>query len=405
MRNKLLSKISAALATGAMAVTLFAGSIMPAFAADFTYTPVAGGSVTMDKFLVMDGEANVPNAEFTFTIAPGSAMPASAGNLPVFAGPSGATIGSATFAPGDTTYTTVQDRTSTVNGQMAANTKDNVTLGSGQKYAKDDVAISFTGVNFPKPGVYRYVVTEQNSSISGVTNDSTSTRYLDVYVEDQSGSLVVTGYVLHNSASAAAVSGALASGDTKDGGFTNSYTSYDLDLAKAISGNQASKDEFFEFTVAIAGAAEGTVYDVEGNYSATTTVTASSPVAHTNADTLTVGADGTVTATYWLQGGQNISIKGLAPGTTYTISENKTTMNNEGYTTAITSANANVVADNANFTAADSTGIAADTSILFTNSLSGVIPTGIIMSIIPYIVIGALVVLFFVMTAKKKKKN
>ena len=61
-------KIAMAIMTATMIM-----SAVPVCAADNNYPGVKGGSTTFDKYLVMDQEANVPNASFTYTIEPGTA--------------------------------------------------------------------------------------------------------------------------------------------------------------------------------------------------------------------------------------------------------------------------------------------------------------------------------------------
>ena len=61
-------KIAMAIMTATMIM-----SAVPVCAADNSYIGVAGESAKFDKYLVMDKEANVPNASFTYTIEPGTA--------------------------------------------------------------------------------------------------------------------------------------------------------------------------------------------------------------------------------------------------------------------------------------------------------------------------------------------
>ena len=165
------------------AVLLVAAALPSAFA--FKYTAVAGTSTTFYKYLVMDVDANVPNATFAFTVAPGTAIAATENRVAVLAGIGTPTIADVTFAPGNTTYTTKQGT-------------DEVTLVSGQKYAKQTVTVSFSGISFPEPGIYRYIVTETATTNQGVTNDESETRTLDVYVTDNDGALEVSSYVCHH---------------------------------------------------------------------------------------------------------------------------------------------------------------------------------------------------------------
>lgn len=396
-------KLTKALSAG-LAAAMLIGSAFPVMAAEANkYTPIAGESITMDKILVMDKNANVPNTTFNFTIAPASAgKAATADNSEVLVGPAGVTIGTATFAQGQTTYDTVQKRGdgNRLSGTTAgASLDDHVTLEADQKYAKSPVTINMTGITFDEPGVYRYAIAEvahdaTNIAEQGITNDEQVNRYLDVYVEhddaDTTGkTLKIAGYVLHNTDEVVAKSGALAGSDRKDGGYTNTYETHDLTLSKAVTGNQASHDKFFKFTVAISNANPNTVYDVDITNAVASTGTANAATNpeyqnKTNAASLTVGADGTITADYYLQHGQSIIIKGLGEGTKYTVTETP-----EDYTPRYVQTEGAEVKNDTVAVASDTvSGITEDTTIAYTNTRTGTIPTGIVLSLAPYLLIG-----------------
>ena len=243
---------------------------------------------------------------------------------------------------------------------------------------------------------------------------------MDVYVvDDGTKNLSVAGYVLHNSEATATVPTEYSTNTpaSKTDGFTNTYTSHDLTINKVVSGNQASRDEYFKLTVVISDAVAGTVYDVDlTDADATTGTNAINTTAHTNPASITVPAGETSVSTeFWLQGGQSIVIKGLANNTGYTITEDKTALDNEGYAASL-SANtgdtkngndesAPAIAMAADTTIAD-TDITADTAITITNTKSGTIPTGVMMAVAPFAVatlIGGAGVA--TMTMKKRKKE
>jgi hypothetical protein len=395
-------KLTGVMTAMLMGMTL-AAPVTPIAAAGTTYTAIHGGPVKVEKYLVMDKNANVPNVTFNYTIAPGAAQNASGTNAKVFAGNDAnavagtPTIGTATFAQGQQTWAEAQAISST-GTQAVSGKKDPVTLDANQKYARSDIAVDFSGVTFKEPGIYRWLITETASDATkGITDDSDNSRVLDVYVEDDNGSLIVRGYVLHNNANDAAVPMEYAAGDptTKTNGFVNTYTSHDLTLSKTVAGNQASHDEYFKFTLSISNAIAGTVYDVDlQNADATTKTNAINTTAHTNPASLTVGQDGTITQEYWLQNGQSIVVKGLANNTSYSIAEDKTAMDNEGYTPSVVVTGDNKTTGNADIAFASDTyqisdnAITADTTAAFTNTKTGTIPTGIIMKVLPY---GALI--------------
>ena len=310
------------LATLLAAVLLVAAALPSAFA--FKYTAVAGTSTTFYKYLVMDVDANVPNATFAFTVAPGTAIAATENSVAVLAGIGTPTIADVTFAPTDSTTAGLP---SDATGTTTAN----------KKYATKTATVDFSKISFTEPGIYRYIVTETATTNQGVTNDESATRTLDVYVTDNDGALEVSSYVLHTGTDAPAAGTDKGSADVsntgdklgdKSAGYTNTYDTSNLTFSKTVSGNQASRDKYFAFTVTIRGAVAGTVYDVDltkadvnisANPNDATTCIGN---AVTQPQRLTVPADGTVTQVFYLQHGQEITIKGIAKDSTYTVTEN-----------------------------------------------------------------------------------
>ena len=341
-------------------------------------------SPSFDKYLVMDKNANVPNAVFTFTIAPGAAVDAADTAPQVLAGPAGgATIsGTAAFTPADTTYDTLQ--TGDVLNLAAG-------LGADQKYAAKTVNITADGTKFTAPGIYRYVITEEATSISGITNDTDTTRVLDLYVtSDANGALTVSSAVLHKDASVLAA----GSYTSKDSGFTNTYATSDLTISKTVTGNQGFRNKYFTFNVSISGAAAGTVYTV--NLDAADETAGS----NTNASTLTADSNGAVTGTFYLKHGQSIVIQGLTSGTTYTVTESIDS--SEGYTTSYVIGSADSVTGTA--TGAQEMGT-ADQTVAFTNHREGTVPTGILVDVAPYLLIFLLAGAGFVVLFGRKRRR
>ena len=368
------------------AVLLVAAALPSAFA--FKYTAVAGTSTTFYKYLVMDVDANVPNATFAFTVAPGTAIAATENRVAVLAGIGTPTIADVTFAPTDST--------------TAGLPSDTDTATAGLQYATQTAKVDFSGISFTEPGIYRYIVTETATTNQGVTNDESATRTLDVYVTDNDGALEVSSYVLHTGTDAPAAGTDKGSADVsntgdklgdKSAGYTNTYDTSNLTFSKTVSGNQASRDKYFAFTVTIRGAVAGTVYDVDltkadvnisANPNDATTCIGN---AVTQPQRLTVPADGTVTQVFYLQHGQEITIKGLAKGTEYAVTENP-----EDYK--------QTAPDNASGTI-----VSEDVTAAFTNTRSGVIPTGVLLTVAPFAAIMAVgAVGILVMVGKKRKR-
>ena len=372
-------------AMGLSAAALLAFSGPPVFAAA-SQTPVQGPQITMEKYLVMDSQANVPNVTFSFGIAPASGdelkpKDENDATTTVLAGETGAVIGTAVFSVGQTTYTSPQKLTyqGSQNGQSTP-FEDDVTLAAGQKYARSEVSIDLGGVTFEEPGVYRYKITENDATdgVQGISNDENAVRYLDVYVNaDDAGVLSIAGTVLHTGADAVQADG--TDPDGKNDGFENTYETEDLTISKEVAGNQASRDRYFPFTVTISGAVAGTVYEVAGEFDEETAVNRESPESHANPASLTAGTDGSVTQVFYLQNGQYITIRGLAKDTAYSVEEDEydyiPSVTAEGDTQHTVSERQDKVEDPA---------ITADTTLAFVNTREGIVPTGLMMAVGPY---------------------
>ena len=408
---------------------IFAFAAIPASAVGSNYTAVNGGETTFTKFMVVDADTHIPNVTFDFSIAPiATGKPATASTVAVYAPDSAGVTGTPTISdPVFTSSATTYDSPQHVD-------EGKLNLATGKKYAKETVTVNFSNVSFPEPGIYRYVVTE--AAASGAYSHDTQntggtalTRYLDVYVTDKEDGtgLLVSSYVLHKNdgpvnANSNAGSSDVAS-DTnpvadKSASYVNEYATKDLGISKEVSGNQASRDKYFEYTVTIENLVEGDTYTVDysnadasinANPNEATTVITEDV---TQPSTLTVAANGTsITQKFYLQHGQSIKILGLPTTATYTVTENK-----EDYTS--TSGNT-IEAVPASGTQGEqgyvqartyndpTTGNMSDDHYVgFTNTKDGVIPTGVLLTIAPFaiglLLFGALAVFFI---ARKKRRE
>lgn len=395
MKKRTIAKTGATMLTMAM---LLNGTTV--FAADSSYAGVKGGSTTFDKYLVMDQEANVPNASFTYTIAPGTAKIYDVDNkkVEVLAG-----VGTPTMTDEDTEKAGCQlvfKPTDTLNKTLQTGDQVKSFDASKQGYAKKTSTVDFSGVTFTEPGIYRYVITETGTN-QAVTNDTNDKRYLDVYVTDENGTLKVSGYILHATDSEVGMKDSQGSDgeqtDYKSQGFTNTYDTSNLTFKKEVSGNQASRDKFFEFTVEIKDAVPGTVYNVDITGATATSgsnaATIKANANQTNVTELTVEADGKVTQKFYLQHDQCIKIQGIAKDSTYTVTENKEDYKSE----------AAAVEDYKDPT----TGTVASTDLKtsYLNTRAGVIPTGVIMTVAPFAAVTLLGAAGMVTIKMRKKED
>ena len=404
--KNILHKAAAAAAAAIMCMSAIAPSVN-VYAQN--YTPVHDDKAQqMEKYLIMKQDANVPQTTFTFT-ADGNLSPitGTADTMPVKPGSMASgtpVIGTATFTPTTPTFTSPQPLISDLGGDTTGR-NDNVTLNADEKYARATVDVDFRNVSFSEPGVYRWKISETIPTGQSITADDTDGKYLDVYVEDNNGQLAVTGYVLHNDNGPVKKDGTHLNSNTKDGGFSNHYSTQNLTFGKQVTGNQGSKDKYFKFHLKIEGALPSTVYTVDVS-DADASISANPNMATTvitstvnNATSLTAGNTGSVEAAFYLQHDQSILVKGLPKGATYTVTENKEDyVSTDGAT--YTRGSSQITANGAT----SGTIGTADVATGFTNSNNGIVPTGYF-SIPGILVIGAALAGFGIREILKKKKR
>ena len=383
---------------------IFAFAAIPASAAD-PYAPVYGdNSLSFNKFLIVEDSAEIPAITFEYAIAPGTAVAATSTTPAIIAGVGTPTISTAVFPSNDTTYNTAQSG-------------DEVTLESGEKYAKKTVNVDFRNVSFTQPGVYRYVITEDmtNTANKAVTYDTQTsgtagTRYLDVYVEDtydattQKNVLRVSRYVMHETPTVVANSTEQnVSATDKSTGFVNEVTTHNITFGKEVTGNQGSKDKYFKYTLTINNAQASTTYQVDltNAESAPTKTAATKYATMSNPASITTGSHGVVTEYFYLKDGQYITIKGLPEGFTYELSEDA-----EDYTSSDGISDAEGLNRAYSDPVSKTTAVTDDVYTGFTNDRTGVIPTGVLLTIAPFaiglLLFGALAVFF---VARKKRRE
>ena len=409
--------------TALMAATAFASAGTPVLAAAGTnYGATIEGikTTTFDKFLVMDSQANVTNATFTYTVTAGNAKAydVDGKKFQVLAGVDADKITMAGVGAADAAANSIVfkqgDGSDTHDTTKDEYVKD---LEAGKKYALKTATLDLSKVQFTEPGVYRYIITEDGTN-QAITNDADLTRVLDVYVNDASTDtekkLTIAGYVLHSNvddepdvAAGESFGSAGAYTDKKSQGFTNSYDTSDLTLRKQVTGNQASRDKYFEFTLNIDKAQPNTKYDIiideADATSKTNAATIEANAGQANVTSIITDEAGKATQKFYLQHGQQVTVQGLAKDTTYAVTENT-----EDYKSTANTKEAPVVTTKADTEAAPVNGtiVSTDLTTGFLNTRDGVIPTGVIMAVAPFAVVtllgGAGVV---TMVMKKNKKE
>lgn len=425
---------AAAMAAAMMAVPASASAAPAPASTDFTYTGVAGGPATYHKYLVMPKNAACPAVTFNYTIEPGAAANATdTDHIDVYAGIAGAIVSQqAVF----TSASTVTDG--------AAN--DGIAMSTEKKFATADLIVDFSGVTFPEPGVYRYVLTEAEPT-GAFSNNTALAKTLDVYVVDSNdghNTLSVNSYVLYDkvintafaktdvapnpidSAADTATYAYTVDGGNKTNGYVNEFTTHNIVFKKTVTGNQASRDKFFKFTITINGVTGATVNVVGKNGTFTGKPSGNNATEYTatqmetndtddnaslDGQQLVANADGVITHDFYLQDGDYVTITGVPEGASYTITEV-----NEDYKPAIQITGDTQTGDSANDSGAaiDTEGekntytdtyLKYDTTAAFTNDRTGTVPTGVILSIAAPCVIGVAVISGLVIMNIKKKKD
>ena len=358
MKGRSLSKV---LAITMVFVLTIAFAAFPVSAAT-TYTPI-GGSTNITKNLVVENDANIPDIVFNYTITRGEAKAATASTIEILASDVTASIGTASFSNADTS-----------SAQQGTPTDSTDTT---KKYAQKEVAVTFPDGSFTKPGVYRYIIHESNGGKPGVTYDATA-RYLDVYVTaNNNNELEVSSYVLRSTESSINTNLTYAISEAKSVGYTNTVTQYDFTFSKAIAGNQGDKNKRFTFTLSISNA-------IPGTYPVTATDVTGNPVS------ITVGTDGTYTGNFDLTNNSSLVVLNLNENAVCTVSEDSqdyaATYSLDGETANSGSSSGQVTMNNSH-------------TVAFTNTRTGTIPTGILLTVGPFavglLVFGALAIFFF----------
>ena len=289
------------LLTGLILPFLFLLMLATSAEAEEPFEPVHGTETTFSEILVMSWDAHVPNASFAFTVTPGQAIPEGKATLEVRAGIGVPTLTEVLFSESDTTYTKVQPG-------------DGISLPAGCKYARKTVKMDFSGIEYTEPGVYRYVITEHGDGL-GLVLDEDQARTVDVYIQGQGDHLGVLSYVMYRGGQVAAPAPTMeAAGASKSRSFVNTYATQNLSFGNEVKGIGGEKEKAFSFTLRITGAEAGTVYEVD----------LSPKDSAADPKPLTVGSNGTAVQRYYLRDGQYITVKALARGTAYEVTEEKT---------------------------------------------------------------------------------
>lgn len=261
------------------------------------------------------------------------------------------------------------------------------TLKDGKYVISKDTAISFTG-NWKHAGEYVYTVTETQENMPNVTYDASSYT-LRVYVINGTNGLEVEKITAER-----------AKRKTDKILFTNTYAKNDatLTIEKKTTGKYANKTKEFKFEITFTKSPMSDQTTFTGNIG-------SEPVE------CTAG----IAKPFTLADGEQLVFSKLPVGTTYVVKELAAP---DGYTPSVT------VIENRTTTLTDKTvqeAEALDTlkeggkknlvgeyenKVTFTNThQGGVVPTGILMNNLPFILLVAVAIVAFVSLAVIKRRR
>lgn len=364
------------------------------------YKPIQGGQVTLDEFLVMDKDTPVPDASFTFTIAPGNAIEATAQASEIvpgpagisFAGGTGVTVnsdGSAklTFSSSDTA---INESDVAAEDSVAFDTSDH----EDEKYVKKALKVDLSGVSFDDVGIYRYALTEADTNDRHLLRDSNPVRYLDVYVTDTNGVLGISAVFWRRNNASPGLNEANLTSAKSTGMTSRAYRRHSLAVEKTVEGNQSSKDQYFAFTVTLTGTSPAPLTD-----DSLFTVSGCDPSPETNMATAYTtdemqtanNVGGSVTyadlragKTFYLRHGQRLVIGDISEGLGYVVTEAQET----DYTTFCQVKGDD--SDPVEGCTASGGELMKDTTVAFLNVKEGVVPTGVLLRVGMPVLLGLL---------------
>ena len=265
----------------------------------------------------------------------------------------------------------------------------------GEKYVLEGTtAISFQGT-WPHVGEYVYTVTEKQESMPNVTYDASSYT-LRVYVINGTNGLEVEKITAKGT-----------NGKTDKILFTNTYAKNNatLTIEKKTTGKYANKTQQFDFTIAFTKSpTESTLGEFNG------TITRK---GNNTPESVTINNG---SYNFKLADGDKLQFTDLPVGTTYVVKELAA---KDGYTPSVT------VIENDTTTVRDRTAVQegdaldtlreggkknlvgeADNIVTFTNThQGGVVPTGILMNNLPFILLVAVAIVAFVSLAVIKRRR
>ena len=283
-----------------------------------------------------------------------------------------------------------------------------------------DVSKFVDSANVPLPGVYRYKISESvtgtnTAAQAGVTEGTYSAdRFVDVYVRWTSAErtalevYAVTMFTANDSITydSSSTNDALKVTGydvATEGNNADVYKTYNITVQKAVDGTMADKNHQFPFTIALSeSAATAVEFYATGD-------------SYTNADLTFSDGAWTVNGSYGsdlkLKNGQKINLIGLPLTTTATVGEKDDTIdfytataadvNNESLNLT-NDATAKTWVTETNAVVIGSTTGSETNTVTFTNILTEISPTGVVLRVAPYVLILAAGIVLLLISKKRR---
>ena len=388
-----------------IAAAMLAACMMPAFAANaYTAVNTTGGNTLGDVSLTETmklqwNDTPIPKVKFTYALSG-----------PVLVTDGGITYGNASAVGGTAPTIRVGTGTAGASAEIDYRTKSESDVNRvATEYGStitDTLNVDFSATTFSEPGIYRYTITKtvdgDAADVTAVSAIDKETVYIDVYVTDDGTAKLAV----------AAVKTEKDAPTVKDVNYEDEYprSRYSLTVAKNVEGAQASRNQYFPFTVKLEGTVAGTVYPVNiTNADGTTEATVYDDQTHTNPTSITVPDGATeVEQVFYLKHGQSIVINNSTSGVTYTVTESNVTggKTSDGYSVSATVAGDDDATNKANDDGSVTGTIEDNVTVTYKNEKAAVTPTGILLAVGPAVaVIAAGAVGMGVVLAGKRRKE
>ena len=402
MKKKIFKRASAVMTAALMTAAITATSALTAGAVDIGDTGVVESTdttLTIPKGISLinevPGQYYSPTVTYSYTIAPQdvSGVTITDDNNRSLLVERGPVDGAALDNSGNVAFTSALSDFTDGNGT--------------EKTANLTVNVDTT--KFSKPGIFRYVITDTTADSAlynaGIVRpeEYDTTRYLDVYIQNENSGFKVTGYTLraNNDDAGDKNQGFVTASETSEK--TDKYKTYNIELKKTVKGDMGDKTHEFPFAVALTN--NGLNYKWGENASALA-----------DSDTTALSAT--------LKHDDTLYIRGLSPRATVGYTETNDTKDTykvkiDGTNSAVLAAETSVDANatkaltagavtNYNTDNTVQTTLATETNyseVLFTNTLEAVSPTGLVLRFAPFIAMAVFGVVFLVIAHRKKSKD